>query len=33
MMALTGLCGESVGDGGVVGVEEVENCTVPQRLR
>ncbi|TGZ56715.1 hypothetical protein DBV15_08139, partial [Temnothorax longispinosus] len=33
MVALTGLCGESVGDGGVVGVEEVENCTVPLRLR
>jgi len=33
MVALTGLCGESVGEGGVVGVEEVENCTVPFRLR
>jgi len=33
MVALIGLCGESAGDGGVVGVDEVENCTVPFRLR
>lgn len=33
MAALAGLCGKSVGEGGVVGVDEVEKCTVPFRLR
>ncbi|KOC63897.1 hypothetical protein WH47_02218, partial [Habropoda laboriosa] len=33
IVAFTGLCGQSVGDGGVVGVDDVENCVVGLRLR